>query len=232
MKAAALVGAAGVAGAAWAVRGRASAIFGPSVWRGSDRRKAVALTFDDGPTAGTLEILQVLYSFGVKATFFQCGMNVERHPEIAHEVARAGHQLGNHSHSHPNCALRSPAFIRDEFRRAQESIQTATGVAPVLLRAPYGVRWFGFRQMQQELGLRGVMWSIIGRDWRLPAAAIAGRIISRVKPGDIICLHDGRGTLENPCISQTVEAVRRIIPALMETGYHFETVTDLLCPRI
>jgi peptidoglycan/xylan/chitin deacetylase (PgdA/CDA1 family) len=146
-------------------------------------------------------------------------------------VARAGHQIGNHSYSHPNCALRSPGFIRDEFRRAQDAIQTATGVTPCLLRAPYGVRWFGFRRMQQEHGLQGVMWSIIGRDWRLPATAIATRIISRVKPGDIICLHDGRGTLENPDISQTVEAVRRIIPALMETGYHFETVTDLLCPR-
>ncbi|HEY2107414.1 MAG TPA: polysaccharide deacetylase family protein [Candidatus Binataceae bacterium] len=231
MKAAALAAAAGVAGAAWAVRGRTSAVFGPSVWRGSDRRRAVALTFDDGPTKATPEILQALYSFNVRATFFECGMNTERHPDIAREVARAGHQIGNHSHSHPNCALKSPGFIRDEFRRAQNAIQTATGVTPRLMRAPYGVRWFGFGRMQQELGLQGVMWSIIGRDWRLPAAAIAARIISRVKPGDIICLHDGRGTLENPDISQTVEAVRRIIPALMETGYHFETVTDLLCPR-
>jgi peptidoglycan/xylan/chitin deacetylase (PgdA/CDA1 family) len=195
-----------------------------------NQRKSVAITFDDGPTRATRVILQTLSSFNVTATFFECGMNVERHPEIAREVACAGHEIGNHSHSHPNCALRSFGFIRDEFRRAQETIQAATGVTPRVLRAPYGVRWFGFRRMQQELGLQGVMWSIIGRDWRLPAAAIAAGIISRVKPGDIICLHDGRGTLENPDISQTVEAVRRIVPALMETGYHFETVTDLLCP--
>jgi len=64
--------------------------------------------------------------------------------------------------------------------------------------------------MQRRLGLQGVMWSIIGRDWKLPAAEIAATVLSRVKAGDIICLHDGRGTLENPDIAESVEAVRRI----------------------
>lgn len=229
MKAAAVLAAAAVAGAAWAVRGRSSAVFGPSVWRGPGGRKSLALTFDDGPSPGTIEILRVLKIYKVKATFFECGLNTLRHPEIAAEVAQAGHEIGNHSHTHPNFALRDPGFIEHEFSRAQASIAEATGVVPTLLRAPYGVRWFGFRQMQAKLGLQGVMWSIIGLDWKLPASAIASRI-SRVRPGDIICLHDGRGITENPDISRTVEAVRQIVPALLETGYHFETVPLLLCP--
>lgn len=230
MKGTALVAAAGIAGAAWAVRGRSSTVFGPSVWHGPGDRKTVALTFDDGPTPATIEILNILKNHSVKATFFECGMNVRRHPEIACEVLREGHEIGNHSDSHPNFALRSRAFIADEFRRGQTAIEDAAGVTPSLLRAPYGVRWFGFRQAQAELGLQGVMWSLIGLDWRLPAAAITRRILSRVRPGDIICLHDGRGVTERPDVSQTIKAVRQILPPLLETGYHFETVTQLLCP--
>jgi peptidoglycan/xylan/chitin deacetylase (PgdA/CDA1 family) len=231
MRTAAVAAVAGAAGAAWAVRGRSSAVFGPSAWRGSRGRKSIALTFDDGPSPGSLKIAQLLYFQNIRATFFQCGVNVERHPEITRDLAGAGHEIGNHSYSHPNCALRNRHFIHREFARAQHAIQSAAGVTPKLVRAPYGCRWFGFAQMQERLGLRGVMWSIIGRDWKLPADAIAARILSRVKPGDIICLHDGRATLANPDVSNTVEALQRIVPALKETGYHFETVTELLCPR-
>ena len=100
------------------------------------------------------------------------------------------------------------------------------------MRAPYGVRWFGFRPMQEKLGLTGVMWSVIGLDWKLPAKAIANRVLSRIRDGGIICLHDGRATSRNPDVAPTLEAVRRIVPALIEAGYHFETVSQLLCPTI
>ena len=230
MKGAALLAAAAVGGAAWAVRGRSSAVFGPSVWRGTGDRKSVALTFDDGPGPATIEILNILNNLNVMATFFECGINVRRHPQIAREVLLAGHEIGNHSDTHPNLALRGLAFIADEFRRGQTAIEEATGITPTLLRAPFGVRWFGFREMQASLGLQGVMWSLIGLDWKLSAPAIAHRILSRVRHGDIICLHDGRGIAECPDVSPTIEAVRKIIPALLEKGYHFETVPQLLCP--
>jgi peptidoglycan/xylan/chitin deacetylase (PgdA/CDA1 family) len=84
--------------------------------------------------------------------------------------------------------------------------------------------------MQKRLGMMGVMWSIIGLDWKLPAEAIAQRVLSRATDGDIICLHDGRGTLKDSDCSPTIEAVRRIVPDLLEKGYHFETVSQLLCP--
>jgi peptidoglycan-N-acetylglucosamine deacetylase len=218
------------AGMTWAVRGRSSAVFGPSVWHGETGRKAIALTFDDGPSPGTAAILDLLAGYGIPATFFQCGENVDRAPELSRAVSDSGHEIANHSYTHPNFSFTRPSFIEDEFLRAQAAIATASGTTPVLMRAPYGVRWFGFREMQHRVGLLGVMWSVIGRDWRLPAPAIARRVLSLTGDGGIICLHDGRGTERNPDISATVEAVRHIVPALLARGYHFETVSQLLCP--
>lgn len=215
---------------AWAVRGRSSAVFGSSVWRGDPARKSVALTFDDGPSSATPELLEILAKYRIPATFFQIGSSVVSYPDIAREVLARGHELGNHSHTHPNFALTRPSYIAGEFHQAQQSIENVTGASPRFLRAPYGVRWFGFREMQNALNLKGVMWSIIGQDWKLPAAAIADRVISRVRGGDIICLHDGRGTLKDPDTRPTLEAVRRIVPELLEKGYYFETVSQLLCP--
>lgn len=226
-----LVTAAAAAGAmAWAVRGRSSQVFGPSVWRGDPSGKSIALTFDDGPSGATAAILELLRAYDVPATFFQCGANVLRHPDLAAAVASHGHEIGNHSFSHPNFALHAPSFIRDEFERAQDTISSVTGQTPTLLRVPFGVRWFGVSEAQRRLGLTGVMWSIIGLDWKLPAEGIARRVLARVRGGDIICLHDGRGTLENPDAQATIEAARRIVPELLRRGYHLETVTQLLCP--
>src|SRR5437773_10668930 len=98
----AAVPAAGVCAASafmsWAVRGRASSVFGPSVWRGPRDRRVLALTFDDGPSESTPEILEILAHYRVPATFFQCGANVARLPAIARAVGAAGHTIGNHSH--------------------------------------------------------------------------------------------------------------------------------------
>ncbi len=225
----------GVAGAAfagttWAVRGRSSSAFGPSRWRGKAGRKALALTFDDGPSPSTPLFLNILAEHRARATFFQVGANVERHPEIARAVVGAGHEIGNHSYSHTNFALKSASLIGSDFARAQTAIRETSGVSPTLVRAPFGVRWFGFRGMQAQLGLTGVMWTVIGLDWKLPASAIADRVLKNASDGGIICLHDGRGTRQNPDVSPAVEAVRRIVPALMEAGYHFVTVSELLWP--
>lgn len=223
-----LTGAA-AAGTAWAVRGRSSTVFGPSVWRGRPGRKAIALTFDDGPSAATLPILDILASYSVPATFFQCGENVLRAPELSRAVCAGPHEIGNHSQTHPNFALTRPPYIVGEFLRAQNVIAEATSITPVLYRAPYGVRWFGFGEMQERLGLLGVMWTVIGLDWKLAATRVAERVLSGVRDGAIVCLHDGRGTLKDPDVRTTIEAVRRVVPSLLEKGYHFETVSQLVC---
>lgn len=220
---------AGAAALAYAVRGRSSSVFGPSVYRGSRSRPAIALTFDDGPSEGTAYLLDVLAEHGVRATFFQCGANVERLPEVARSVAMAGHEIGNHSHTHSAFYFRSQRFIETELRRAQQAISQATGVEPRLMRAPFGARWFGLRRAQRRLNLLGVMWTIIGYDWRLRADSIVARVAERAGNGAIVCLHDGRELRRNPDIRETVEAVRRLIPLLRLRGYELETVSQLLC---
>lgn len=226
-----LIAAAGSAAAgamAWTVRGRSSAVFGPSVWHGNRNRRSVALTFDDGPSESTLELLDMLSEYRVRATFFQCGCHVRRLAEVARAVRDGSHEIGNHTENHPKLYFRSPAFIRDELELAQEAIVSSTGVTPVLFRAPYGVRWPGLRAAQQRLGLMGVMWTVIGCDWRLPIGKIVDRVLRGGHNGAIFCLHDGREREVKPDIRPTLEAVRRIIPALLERGYAFETVSRVL----
>lgn len=222
----------GAGAMAWAVRGRASAVFGPSVWRGPCGRRAVALTFDDGPSESTPRILEILAAHGAAATFFPCGANVARLPGLARAVADAGHEIGNHGYAHPLCCLHSAPFIEADMARAQQVILEHTGARPVWFRAPYGVRWFGMGRAQRRLGLKGVMWTVIGYDWNLRAEAIVERIAGRVSNGAILCLHDGRELRTRPDIATTIEAVRRLLPLLLERGYKLETVSQLLCPTI
>ena len=216
---------------AYGVRGRSARLFGRSVWRGAGDRPAIALTFDDGPSEATPELLRVLDRHRVRATFFQCGVNVRRLPEVARAVAAEGHEIGNHSHTHPRFYLRSAGFLYDEMARAQEAIGEVTGVRPALFRAPQGTRWPGVGAAQRRLGLLGVMWTVIGRDWALPAEAILERLLRGARKGAILCLHDGCEVRPSPDVRPMLEAVRRLLPELLARGYRFETVSELLCPR-
>ncbi len=217
---------------AWAARGRSARVFGPSVWRGPRDSRAVALTFDDGPSERTPEILEVLARYGVRATFFPCGANVERLPAEARAAVRGGHEIGNHGYSHALFCFRSRRFIEEDLRRAQQTILDHTGARPVWFRAPFGVRWFGVARAQRRLGLTGVMWTAIGYDWKLRAGAVVGRLTAGVSNGSILCLHDGRELRVRPDVGVTVEAVRRLVPMLLDRGYRFETVSQLLCQTI
>lgn len=214
----------------YGVRSRSSSLFAPSVWRGTRERRAIALTFDDGPSESTPQVLELLEREGVRATFFQCGANVRRLAGIARAVAEAGHEIGNHSDSHARFYLRPAAFMEGEMRRAQEAIQEATGKTPALFRVPYGARWIGLGQAQKRLGLVGVMWTAIGLDWKLSAGAITARLLGAASNGAIFCLHDGRELQPRPDIRETLESVRRLIPELRARGFQFETVSQILCP--
>jgi peptidoglycan-N-acetylglucosamine deacetylase len=216
---------------AYGVRARSSTLFGPSVWRGDAGRRVIALTFDDGPSESTPELLELLARHGVRATFFQCGVHARRLPLVARAVAQAGHQIGNHSDTHRAFYFLPAGEIRAELARAQEAIHEATGARPLLFRAPFGARWFGLRAAQRSLGLLGVMWTAIGRDWKLPARGVVDRLASAASNGAILCLHDGRGVAPHPDIRATLEAVRRLIPVLQDQGYQFETVSEIICPK-
>jgi peptidoglycan/xylan/chitin deacetylase (PgdA/CDA1 family) len=217
-------------GLAYAVRGRSSRIFGPSVYRGTRDRQSLALTFDDGPSESTPALLELLAKFQVPATFFMCGANVKRLPGIARTVSLAGHEIGNHSDTHPRFDFCSKEFMYRELAEAQRKIAGATGMEPKLFRAPYGVRWFGLGEAQKHLNLLGVMWTILGRDWRWPASRVSALLTGCARAGDIICLHDGRGVERTPDIQETLRAVAQAVPRLQEMGFRFETVSQILCP--
>ena len=212
---------------AWAVRGRSSSVFARSLWRGPRTRRALALTFDDGPSESTPAILDILARHNVPATFFQCGANVERLPSIARAVHNAGHEIGNHSQTHPYFCFHSAQFMSRQLDRAQRAIEQIAGVQPIWFRAPYGVRWPGLGAAQQRLGLTGVMWTVIGYDWNLTAEAVVRRVSGRISNGGIVCLHDGRELRAKPDVRTTIAAVERLIPMLLDRGYQFETVSGL-----
>ncbi len=207
---------------------KSSQLFGPSVYRGPGHRRSIALTFDDGPSEGTLPLLEYLAEENITATFFQCGMNVRRLPQIAGEVAANGHQLGNHTYSHPKLPFKSRDFVDREFTTTQRIIQSETGFTPMLLRAPYGYRWFGMADVQRKLSLLGVMWTVIGNDWKWPAKRIAKHVLAHSSPGGIICLHDGRTVEPNPDVREMLSALHEIVANLKDKGYRFEIVSDLL----
>ena len=225
---AALCAAAGVL--AYAVRVPSSSLLAPSVYKGSSDRPSIALTFDDGPSESTPELLEILAQYDVKATFFQCGANVRRLREVSREVAGRGHEIGNHTDTHPKLYFQSRDFIYGELARAQQTIEQTIGVGPRLFRAPYGVRWFGLREAQRRLEVQGVMWTTIALDWKRPEPGVTQRLLEGARNGAIFCLHDGRALEPKPDIRATLGAVRAVLPKLMERGFHFEKVTDILCP--
>jgi peptidoglycan-N-acetylglucosamine deacetylase len=224
----ALCGAGGLL--AYGVRGRSAAFFGPSVYQGDKGRPSIALTFDDGPSQYTPALLEVLDRYKAPATFFQCGVHVERFPDVARNVSRAGHDIGNHTFSHQALWLRSARFIEEEVSLAQNALERVHGFPPRLFRAPYGARWFGLNRVQRRLNLLGVMWTTIALDWRLSANRIYLRLLRSAHNGAIFCMHDGRGARPDPDVRETVDAVRRLVPALLDRGFHFETVSQIICP--
>jgi peptidoglycan-N-acetylglucosamine deacetylase len=195
---------------------------------GPQERQRLALTFDDGPSEWTLAVLEVLERHGIPATFFFCGMNVERHPDVARFVHSRGHEIGNHTYSHPWLLPLPAGTIRAELALTQKVIEKTTGVRPHLFRPPYGCRAPGLIDVERDLGLTEVLWTVIGRDWRAASAVIARRVLDGAGPGGIVCLHDGDGVRPHPDRSRTVASLKDFLPVLLDEGYSFVTAGAML----
>lgn len=220
------LGAAGVLG--YGARARSAQLFCPCSWRGPATRRAIALTFDDGPSESTADLLSLLYDYKARATFFQCGHHVRRLPHLALRTRALGHEIGNHTDTHHPLYLRSPQFIHEQIERAQIVISGTVGAAPTLFRPPYGVRWFGLRAALESQKLHCVMWTSIARDWALSAEQVAKRMEPRARPGSILCFHDGRELTHHPDIGSTYGALKLLLPIWADAGIEFVTVSELL----
>jgi peptidoglycan/xylan/chitin deacetylase (PgdA/CDA1 family) len=221
--------------AAWGAFHPASQLFGATLRRLPDNpggETLLALTFDDGPNpAMTPRLLDILAKEQVRATFFLIGEYVRAFPALAGEIAARGHAIGNHTDTHPSLVLLSRRRIAEEFRRCQEAIAQATGRAPVWMRPPRGFRSPQMHVAARQAGFRGVaMWSTHARDWkRQPASDVIARL-RRVRPGDIVLLHDGAPPAEGgPGRDRwhTLAAVEHWLPRWKERGWKFVTLDDI-----
>src|SRR5437667_783087 len=183
----------------------------------------IAMSFDDGPSATlTPKLLDLLAARHIKATFFVIGENVMEHPEIVARAAREGHEIGNHSWSHPNLAKMSQESVRSQLQRTDDAIKSATGTRPTLLRPPYGSitdrekRW-----IHDEFGYRIILWDVDPYDWKRPGSAVVrNRILKEHQPGSIVLSHDIH--------PGTIEAMPSTFDALEAKGFKFVTVSELI----
>ena len=188
-------------------------------------KKQIALTFDDGPHPTlTPRILEILAKYNVTATFFMVGQNVFNYPEAARAVIEAGHEVGNHTFTHPHIANLNEKAIFDEIGRCEDALEELCEYRPHILRTPQGAMTPSLEKCLLEDDYILVLWSLDTRDWENKSTAhIVRTVLDRVQPGDIILMHDYIG--HN---SKTPEALEKIIPILLSQGYEFVTVSALL----
>jgi peptidoglycan-N-acetylglucosamine deacetylase len=195
---------------------------GPSErFNGPAAGKLIALTFDDGPSLYTPQVLAILNHHHVHATFFEIGRQVGALAATSRSIIRSGDVIGDHTWSHP---VLTAANVAGQIQPTQRAIRTATGFRPCLLRPPYGIAPPGVVAIARSLGLLTIQWDVDPADWSRPGAGvIAQRVLSAVHPGAIVIMHDGGGDRD-----ETVSALQTIVPTLIDRGYHLVTVPQLL----
>jgi peptidoglycan/xylan/chitin deacetylase (PgdA/CDA1 family) len=183
----------------------------------------IALTFDDGPSATlTPKLLDLLAAHHMKATFFVVGQNAADHPDILRRAVREGHEIANHSWSHPNLGKMSDEAVRRELQKTDDAIFAAIGKRPTLLRPPYGS--ITARQkhwIHDDFGYRIIIWDVDPLDWKRPGpSVVCSRILKETRAGSIVLAHD----IHPP----TLEAMPATFDQLDRKGFKSVTVTQLL----
>ncbi|WP_223066215.1 polysaccharide deacetylase family protein [Paenibacillus caui] len=192
------------------------------------RTKEVALTFDDVPDPRfTQQILRVLKSKQVHATFFIVGNRARKHPDLVKAIKKNGHAIGNHSYSHPLLKKMSLADFQQQILKTERIVFRLTGIRPKLIRPPYGeineeqVKW------AKQNGYKIVNWNVDSLDWKgIGKEEVKHNVLSQTGPGSIILQHAGGGIGTD--LSGTIAALPDIIDELKSRGYQFVTVPELL----
>lgn len=184
--------------------------------------KVVALTFDDGPTQNVEEILALLDTYDAKATFFLIGNEIEKSPELAMEIAKNGHQLGNHTYSHERMIFKSYSFIKKEIEDTNKLIEQAGYTGEIDFRPPNGKKIIGLPYYLKKANMDTILWDIEPDTYYQVAEKKVNYVKESVKPGSIILMH--------PMYDRTGEelkAIEGVLKALTEEGYTFVTVNEL-----
>ena len=199
------------------------------ILRGPTDQKRIALTFDDGPDPRfTEDVLNVLNQYNVSGTFFLMGSRAIAYPEIVERINNEGHVIGNHTYFHPNLVKEAdiPTLER-EVIRTENTLNDIIDYRTSLFRPPYGFLYNELVEKLAEMQYLIIGWSVDSLDWEEDSPeVIASNVLDNVHPGAIILMHDGAdwdGDRTN-----TIAALRQIIPALQKQGYEFVTVPKLL----
>lgn len=198
------------------------------IWEVKTDQKLIALTFDDGPDPEeTIEILDELKKYNAKCTFFVIGKRVVEYPDVAKRVVAEGHELANHTYNHVYFKKSSLlSEVMQELHQTETEIMKITGFKSTLFRPPGGIYNDNVVLAAKKLGLMPVLWSWHQdtRDWRKPGVnAIANRVLENARNGDIVLMHD-----QVYGHSQTVQALKKILPELTKRGFRVVTVTELI----
>jgi len=183
----------------------------------------IAMTFDDGPSpATTPRLLDILKQRNIKATFFMIGQNAQANPTIVQRILAEGHEIGNHTWTHPQLSKLSDDRVTEELDKTQNAIKSACGYTPVLMRPPYGAITARQKEwIEKQFGLSVIIWSVDPFDWKRPGeSVIEQRILAGARPGAIILSHDIH--------KQTVDAMPATLDALAAKGFKFVTVSQLI----
>jgi len=183
----------------------------------------IAMTFDDGPSEKlTPQLLDILAQHHIHATFFVIGKNVTQHPEILQRAVREGHEIGNHSWTHPAFAKTRDESVRAELQKTDDAIRAAIGERPVLMRPPYGsITARQKKWINSEFGYRIILWDVDPLDWKRPGpSVVTRRIVKETRPGSIILSHDIH--------PGTIKAMPDTFDQLQAKGFKFVTVSELI----
>src|SRR5436305_13364080 len=183
----------------------------------------IAMTFDDGPHAtNTPELLEMAAKRHIKLTFFVLGECVEQNPDVLRREVAEGHEIGNHSWSHPNLAKLSDADVRSQLQRTEDIIEQTDGIKPKLVRPPYGELTKRQRILvNHQFGYKVILWDVDQLDWKRPGSnVVAQGILAGARPGSLILSHD----IHPP----TIAAMPQVFDALLAKVFKFVNVSELI----
>ena len=203
--------------------------FGKNIVRLNTNQRIVALTYDDGPNPPYTErLLGVLAKHNVKATFFMIGNRIETHPETVNKVIAEGHQIGNHSYSHPLLGFLPPFYVRREIERTDNLLQQFNITGEVVFRAPVLTRFLPVAWVLAKGNRAHISCNVWSWDWTTQKPdKITETVLKKTNPGSIIVLHDGKAENKNANRLGTIEATDHIITVLKGDGYRFVRLSDV-----